>query len=220
MEKLDIICIDEDMLYEFIKLNLHSCRVSSRIIENSKYHHQTKIERIPNMLKNGILSKNKFSELEGRDLTDDEISIYSDDCHVNGTDYVSVSSMDLDFSTMGKDEYYWDPIDSLESGIVVSSDIRAFRVTKNYFNEFLVEGGIYPSSFSAIDTKVLKIYTNRFYRGEESKTDRMLRHYHTLKDIALSLKEDNLDIPLREVSDEVITLDIDKVIKLPSLKLK
>ena len=220
MEKLDIICIDEDMLYEFIKLNLHSCRVSSRIIENSKYHHQTKIERIPNMLKNGILSKNKFSELKGRDLTDDEISIYSDDCHVNGTDYVSVSSMDLDFSTMGKDEYYWDPIDSLESGIVVSSDIRAFRVTKNYFNEFLVEGGIYPSSFSAIDTKVLKIYTNRFYRGEESKTDRMLRHYHTLKDIALSLKEDNLDIPLREVSDEVITLDIDKVIKLPSLKLK
>lgn len=220
MDNLETIYIKEKDAYEFIKFLLHSCMTSSAIIQDAKFHHETRIEKIPSMINNGILSKDKLAKLDDKGLSHHEISIYSDDYHVNGLNYVSVSSMELDFSTMGKDEFYWDPFTSLQSGIVISKDIKACRVTKNYFNEFLVEGGIHPNSFKAIDTKVLKVYTYRFYDEKENRIDRMLRYYHTLKYIAYVLKESRLDIPLREVSDEIITLNPQKVLKLPNLRLK
>ena len=48
----------------------------------------------------------------------------------------------------------------------------------------------------------------------------MINNYNYLKQIAIAIIEQGLDIPLRDMSDQNVTLDIDKMSKVPRLILK
>ena len=49
----------------------------------------------------------------------------------------------------------------------------------------------------------------------------LIQRYNCLRNIALTLKQEGLDIPLREMShDDCSSLDIDKVASSPKLVLK
>lgn len=224
MNELRIVHTEMNKVYEIIKGNLLSCKTISKTVEDTKFHHQISMKKVPNVLKHGLLSKRRLANLEKRELTTAEFFRFSDEYHVNGIDDISLSSMDIDFSTMHKNEFYWDPFDTIEADIIISKDVKAYRNTVNYFNEFLVSDEIHTDKFNAIDVRVLKIYThdfhNEFKNNQKNRTLKMLEYYNDLKNIAIALKQNNLDIPLREVSDEVINLDIEKVIKLPNMKVK
>ncbi|MBQ9072196.1 MAG: hypothetical protein IJY25_03460 [Bacilli bacterium] len=215
---------DAYQAYELIKKSLYSCKETSTPIVDAEFYHQIKMQRVPQVLKNGLFSKRKIAELEGRELTPHERSLYSDDGRVNGLDYISLSNMNLDFSKMGEKELYFDPFNTIEANIIVSKDINISRSTHNYFNEYLVKDRISPKQFNAIDTRILKILDFDFHDTEKNKLENriqlMLEYYNYLRNIAITLKENKLDIPLREVSDEVITLNPKKVIRMPHFQLK
>lgn len=224
MENLNIIEVEYDKAYKIVKENLYSCKTVSKEISDTKYHHQTDIKQLPSILKYGILSKDEFNRVYNMKLTEKESIIFCDECHTNGLTRVSVSSMDVDFSQIYRDEFYWDSSDFAQADIIVSKDIKAFRYTINFFNEFLVEKGIPVDKFNCIDLKILKAYSDEIYEKikntKENRIKKMVCYYNYLYEIALCLINGNLDIPIREVSEEKITLDPQKIIKLPSIKLR
>lgn len=221
MSSIKIISINDENIFELVKTNIYSCRTISRPVCDTKFHHQTKIENIPRVLRTGLLSKGKKLELEGRKLTEQEKYFFSDDCHVNGIDYISLSSNEVDFSQRCKDEFYFDPDTFEEADIVISKDVKAHRNSTNYFNEFLVRDIIPQELFNSIDIGILRAFNQKDYvKNHIAKIQDLVKHYNNLRKIALALKESNLDIPFREVSYEIITLDPDKVIELPQLVLK
>lgn len=219
-----IINIDIDGAYKLVKENIYSCKGESKSVTDTKFHHETNIKNVPDVLKNGLLSKRESVKLEGRELTEKEKFIYSDDYHVNGLDYISLSTVEDDFSKMYEWESLYDPFNTIDADIIISKDVKACRNTTNYYNEFLVNDRISTDLFRSIDLRILNILNFNFCNSEKNKSESriklMIEYYNFLKYIALALKENNLDIPLREVSNEIITLDIDKVIKLPQLQLK
>lgn len=215
---------NSNYIYELIKENIYKCSIVSKPVFDTKYHHQTPIKKVPDVLKNGLLSKRKSAELEGRKLTQKEILSYSDESRVNGLDYISLSSMDIDFSEMSEDDFCYNPFNVVGVDIVISKDVEVHRSTHNYFNEFLVRDKIPSEMFNAIDLRILKILDFDFHDVDKNKMDSrielMVDYYNELRNIALSLKENKLSIPLREVSNDIITLNPQKVIAFPRIQLK
>ena len=221
---MNIQIVNINKAYKLIKENIYSCKGETRLVTDTKFHHETNIKNVPDVLKNGLLSKRESVKLEGRELTDKEKFIYSDDYHVNGLDYISLSTVEDDFSKMYEWENLYDPFNTIDADIVISKDVKACRNTTNYYNEFLVNRKISTELFRSIDLRILKILDFNFGDEDKNKIENkiklMIEYYNYLKYIALALKDNNLDVPLREVSEELITLDIDKIIQLPQLRLK
>lgn len=220
---IKFIDVDVSTAYEVIKENIYKCGTISKPVIDTKFHHETKIENVSKALKYGLLSKRRLAQLEGRNLTEKEIYLFSDESYVNGADNISLSSMELDFSENTKNQFCYNPYKPISADIIVSKEVKAIRNTQNYFNEFLVKNEISPNFFNAVDFRILSILDFDFYNEEqnlkENKIKLMLKYYSYLRTIALTLKETNLDIPLREVSDEVITLAPEKVMRLPYIYL-
>lgn len=228
-----IINVNFDNAYKLIKDNIYCCITEPVDFQNRIFHHNEKIDVIPNILQYGLLCNElRIKLLEKRDLTEKEKDMYLDECYVNGKSYVSLSSMDEDFSQMYRDEMYWDPYDTIESDIVISGEIEALRKTTNYFNEYLVYNKVPVEMFNSIDVKLLRINDYVFFdknlNNKENRANLMLEHYEYLRQIAFIIKQNNLNIALREISyvknekekDKALTLDVDKVIELPKLILK
>lgn len=136
MSKLQIIKVDKNKIYSVIKKHIYDCRIPSSTLSDTKFYHNTLIENIPYILKNGLLSKERQSMVERRKMTDEEIFRGSDENKVNGLSFISLSSMDVDFSKMHKSEDYYDPFEGIQTSIIISNKVKAMHITKNYFNEF------------------------------------------------------------------------------------
>lgn len=221
ISNIQIIPGNEKLLFEFIEDSIHSCKVNSVEIENAKYHHNTNYEKAPLLIKNGILSLKERALLEQRTISQDELNKYNDDTHVNGSDQISLSSLDIDHSTISKKEWLYDPYMPSDVDINISSNIKARRNSTNYANEYLVDKKVLNEDFKAIDIRLLKLIKeleNKKIDGNKLK--KIISNYNDLKKIAFELQKNELDIPLREMSNENITLDLNKVINLPEIKTK
>ena len=233
MKNLKVFNVNYETAFDVVKENIYSCVVEPIKIEDTKFHHQINIKRVPDAIEYGLLSKKKYVEkVENRKLTEKEIFIFNDDCHVNGLDHISISTMDLDLHQMSKKEELWGTYNTTDPDIIVSKDVKSRKVTVNYFNEFLVEDEIPTDMFNCIDVRILRIidHTSLSLKcaTREDRINYLLEYYEGIRKIALALKEKNLNIPLREVSeinklgedDKALTLDINKVIEMPRLILK
>ena len=108
--------------------------------------------------------------------------------------------------------------------ILISGDIFARRRHKNYFNEYLADDIIFPEKFKAIDVRIIKVSENneKVYRwpSREARILDLKKMYNGLSEIAIAIKEMNLDIPLREMSyEDNMALDIDQVASFPKISL-
>lgn len=215
--------LEEKYITEYIEDMLMSMRIKNKDIENSKYHHNTDYKDTANVIRYGILSYNELARLNNRELSDKEKIILNDDAHVNGDNNVSLSVVGLD--DLYRDELVYDPFSITQTDILISNDIKARRNTTNYGNEFLVEKMVEPKYFRSIDFRLLKYIlnyktNNSNFKTKEEQILNMISYYNCLKNIAKSLKEVKLDIPLREMSKENITLDIEQVAQTLKLVLK
>lgn len=220
MEKIEL-CEKEAI--EYVKDMLLTYKKSVEDVKNAKYHHNTLYENTPSIIRDGILSKSERLRLENRSLNDKEKLIYYDENCVNGLDNISLSVVGL--NDLYRDELEYSPLGTRVTDILISSDIMASRCTQNYGNEFLVSKMIKNSDFRSIDVRLLteldEIYQKKFFREtKEQKLNWFIQNYNYLKLIAQALIDNNLDIPLREMSNENITLDIYAVAKGPELVLK
>ena len=233
MIKLSKINVDVNNVYSVVKENVYSCVDTPIRIDDIKFHHNLHIESIPNALKYGLLSNEmKAKIIEIRELTEQEIFMYSDDHYVNGKDNISLASTMEDSSKMSSHERLYNSYQTGLSSIIVSKNVKAGRNAKNYYNEFLVQDKIPVDLFNSIEIRLLKLFNSKYAfrnaKTEEEKAKEFIKTYEVLREIAIFLKENNLDIPLRESSnvmcnedsDNAITLNPEKVIEMPKLVLK
>lgn len=233
MSKLNVFKVNYDTAYDVIKENIYSCVVAPIVVNDTKFHHQINIEHVPSAIEYGLLSKRKYvNEVEKRELTEHEIFIFSDEYHVNGLDHISLSTMDMDFKKIYRNEGIWNTYETVCPDIIVSKNVKAHMSTQNYFNEFITSNEVPTSMFNCIDVRILRIINHPsislMCKTREDRIKYMLEYYERVREIALKMKEKQLDIPLREVSeihklgedDKALTLDVDKVINMPKLILK
>lgn len=141
-----------------------------------------------------------------------------DDFHVNGIDAVSLSISGMD--DLYGDEEEYNPFEPDKVDFLVSSEVMASRNSTNYGNEFLSMGSISIDKIKAIDIRLIDLM-NKIGENSHYTTEGMVNKYNTLRDIARTIKEYNLDIPLREMSyGEEYSIDIDYLARRPRLKIK
>ena len=200
--------INKQVAYEIIKSDLRICKCKTSELIDDTFHHNISLKNIPSALNHGILSRKMQSDILNLELTNKEKDYFLDDYHVNGLNCISLSSMNLDFSENYKDQFVYDYSALGECDIIISSKVSAYRNSTNYFNEFLVEGKIPTKYFKSIDIRVKNIIKN------DCSLERLIELKRLIKSISGQMLENNIDIPLREVSDEIIEIDKVKVINM------
>lgn len=215
-------------VYNLIKENIYSCATTQVNIEDNRFHHRLDIKDVASALEYGLLSRRlKAKLIDNRELTEKEISIYSEEWHVNGLDMISLASTDENLDAMSKNDELWDVYYDFFPNIIVSSKVDTNRNSTNYFNEYLVNNQIPIELFNSIDLRIFNII-NKSNLSKRKKIKLILEYYENIMNIAQYLVDNNLSIPLRETSEvknkdeynKAITLDPTKIIKLPKLILK
>ena len=200
-----------DNIEENILDNLYTARIKNTDITDT-YHHNTSYKNILYVVKHGILSLQELSKIKNTKITPQELMLYNDENHVNGSDKVSLCKVGL--KDLYENELEYDPDNPKLIDIIVSNNVKAYRSTTNYGNEFLVTGGIPNYLFKTIDIRIIKLLENK------NNIKEVVEYYNKLILIAELIKKLDLDIKIREMSNENITLDIDKIIKMPKMIIK
>ena len=241
MSKIDVYNFDKYGLFDLIKESVNGCIGGEAEAIVHDYNCNVKIEDVSSVLKLGFLPKQeRYRVLENRGLTQKEIELFTSDCCVNGLNGVSISSINVDWTQMYRDECWYNPSRGILANIVISNDVRASQTTDHYFNEFVVYGGILPKDFKAIDVRVLRLLDYYKKDSDDVTINAMITQYNSLIDIASTIRELGMDIPLRESSkwtieevmngpymdrivesvDGIVNLDVDKVASLPKMNVK
>lgn len=213
---MGIVLLEEKYVLEYIRDLIQSFKIKSIEVNNAKFHHNCSYSKVPSILKNGILSISELNKLNIIQASSKELSIMEDmNSHANGIDYISLSVVGL--KDLYSYEFEYDPFDSNLIDLNISSDIIARRSTVNYGNEFLCKDKIIPNKIKSLDIRLLKLIDSSI---KKNNVNVIIERYNELKNVALAIKEYNLDIPLREMSFQNLTLDIDKLSKTDKILIK
>ena len=99
--------------------------------------------------------------------------------------------------------------------LTISNEIKCSRHTTNYGNEYLYGNKIGVDKIKSVDIRLLE-----YLESNTSFVESIINKYNSLKDIAIALKQLDLDIPLREMSSQNITMDVDKLLETPKILIK
>lgn len=210
------ILIEDKFSLEYIKDMLSSFKTKNIEVNNAKFHHNTSYKTTPLILKHGILSLKEINKLGLKKYSRDFLEKMSNtDSHINGIEGISLSIVGLKDLDPKKFEY--NPYNSSLVDLIISSDVKARRSTHNYDNEFICFDSIANDKIKAVDVRLINLIEQS--KNIDSIKD-IIEKYNLLRDIALTIKELNLDIPLRDMSRENLTMDIDKVSNAPKLIIK
>ena len=214
------ILLEEKYILEYIRDSINDFKIRSVEINNAKYHHNTSYSFAPLILKHGILSQSELNRLGIKKYSSEVLKLLSDtDSHVNGIDDVSLSVVGL--TDLYRDEMEYNPYDPSSVDFTISNDIQARRSTIHYGNEFLCHKNIDNDKLKSVDVRILKLIELTLINKKDSQSIKnIIDKYNCLKNIALAIKQYKLDIPFREMSQDNLTMDVDKVSKAPQLILK
>lgn len=208
--------IEEKHSLEYIKELIRSFKIKNIEVNNAKFHHNRSYKSALAILKHGILPVRESNRLGITNYTDEQLRLLADtESHVNGIDSISLSIAGL--TDLYKKESEYDPFTHRSVDFLISSDIKACRTTTHYGNEYLHEGIIAPDKIKSVDIRLFKAI-DLAKTPEKIKT--IIENYNRLRDIALALKNESLNIPFREMTYENLTMDIEKVIEAPKIILK
>lgn len=211
---MDKILLEEKYVLEYIRDMLNTFKMSSKEVMNARYHHNASYENTISILRYGILSNINTNKLGLTNYSDEDLKIMNDiTSHVNGNDSISLSVVGLKDLYPGEDEF--NPYSPNYVDLIISNDIEAKRDSTRYGNEFLVKDKICTEKIKSIDIRLLNLMEEKNYNIKE-----IIKKYNYLKDIALIIKVLNLDILLREMSNNNLKLNIDNVSKTPKILLK
>lgn len=218
------IYLEEKELEEYIEDMFNDFSIKPVYVDSAMYHHNSSYNYSSSIINNGILTLNELNKRGIRKASKEHLELMSDiNSHVNGIDGVSLSVTGLTDLYRNEEEY--DPLNMFYVDFLVSDEVRACRMSINYGNEFVCFSSIEPEMIKSVDIRLLKYLKCIFKKGSYYYKDQYLtdlvNDYNCLKQISLALKQKHLDIPLRDMSQEdLVMLDIDKIIKTPSIVLK
>lgn len=213
------IIIDKKLALEYIRDTLRASKNKLEFVKHAKYHHNTRYRNAASVCRNGILTMFDLHKYKIISFSPEMLRKFDDDdFHVNGIDAVSLSITGLD--DLYGDEEEYNPFDPSRVDFLVSSEVMASRNSTNYGNEFLSLGSIGIDKIRSVDIRLIELM-NKIGDNSYSTTESMVNKYNALRDIARTIKEYNLDIPLREMSyGEEYSIDIDTLARKPRLKIK
>lgn len=208
--------LETKFIREYIEETLSSNLGQIHEIKKAKYHHNSNYEKAPSILKNSILSLRRLQELDLIQLTERQMEILDDNSsHINGIDGVSLSVVGLNDLSKKEDEY--NPFNPQYVDFIISDEVAARRYTKHYGNEYVTHEPIELSHIKAIDFRLIQFMEEQYSNISEFLYEDFLHKYNTIIKVAKRIREKELDIMIREMSDSPKTLDIEKVSKLPYL---
>jgi len=210
------IVLEEKYILEYIREMINDFKVKSIEVNNIRYHHNSSYSEAPSILKHGILSLSELNRLGIRNYSSEFLRTMNDtDSHINGNDAISLSVVGL--TDLSKDEFEYNPYYPTKVDFIVSSDVRAHRSSIHYGNEYICYDNIGIDKLMSVDVRLfdlIKITT------PATTIKDIIDKYNSLKGIALAIKQSQLNIPFREMSNGNLTMDVDKVSKTPKLILK
>lgn len=210
------ILLEEKYILEYIKDTINSFKIKNININNAKFHHNTKYKTTSSILKYGILNMSELSNSGIKKYSENQLKVMSDiESHVNGINAISLSIVGL--TDIYKGEFEYDPYNSKLIDLLISSDIKASRSSIHYGNEYLSYSSITADKIKSVDIRLIKLI-------EESKSidevKNIIEKYNYLIEIASTIKKLNLDIPIRDMSNENLTIDIDAISNTKKIVLK
>ena len=217
---METILLEEKNVPEYIYDSICSIRLVGNEIIDAKYHHNTAYKDAVSICKYGILT---LADMNARGIRKDStefLKIMGDtDSHVNGNNCVSLAIVGLDDIYPNEEEY--NPFSPNLVDFLVSSNIKASRSSIHYGNEFLSCGSIMRDSLKSIDTRLLKLLCQNKSYMSDSSIQTIIQKYNYLRAIALEIKKQKLELPLREMSESnIFELNQEKLVNQPKLLLK
>lgn len=216
------ISTEEKYILQYIKEIINNSKNGKAIINNARYHHNTAYYNASSICIHGILNLKKLNKLGIQNHSIEDLKKLSDtESHINGTTAISLSVTGL--KDLYIDEFEYDPYVPDQIDFLISSEIQAIRTTTNYGNEFLSFKSININEIKSIDIRLLTLIEiaqlNKLPKSISIQN--LIEKYNNLKEIALTLKKYNINIPIREMSyQENSLIDINKIITAPHLTLK
>ncbi len=215
---MNTILVEQRHILEYIKDMLNDIKMGSYIVSNAEYHHNASYSDATSICRYGILTMMDLKNLGIRNYSEETLTKMNDvDSHVNGINSVSLSVVGL--QDLYSDEFEYDPFSPSQVDFLISSNIKARRTTTNYGNEFLSYGSIAREYLKSLDIRLLKLA--ELGKKNVDQIQEVIEKYNYLKAIAGIIKQLQIDIPLREMSNQDnALLDIDRLASMPTLKLK
>ena len=217
---MDSIMLSKKEILEYICDTLNDIKYSSIHEIDAKYHYNADYKYAPSICKHGILTLEDLNFYEIRNDSKDFLNIMSDtESHVNGKNAVSLSVVGLKDLYQDEDEY--NPFSPDLIDFLISSNIRTSRSSIHYGNEFLSFQSINIEHLRTIDIRLLKLIELKKTCIDYALILSVLSKFNYLREIASEIKNQSLNIPLREMSESnIFELDINKLASHPKLVLK
>jgi len=216
------ILVDERHVLEYIKDIIRDAKVGTSIVNNAKYHHNAEYCDASSICQNGILTMMDLKRLGIKNYSEEVLQkMNAIESHINGNDAVSLSVVGLQDLYPDEDEY--DPFNPRQVDFLISSEIKVGRASIHYGNEFLAYESIGIDKIRSIDIRLLKLIDmlEQGYTSGNLSVASVIEKYNYLKNIVLTLKASQIDIPLREMSNQDCSLiDVEKLSSAPKLILK
>lgn len=209
--------IDRKDVKKYMEDIIFDGTIQKQIITD-RYHHNVGYDNAPSVIKHGILSVSDQHKKGIVKYTSETLKMLDDvESHVNGNNAISLAVVGL--TDLYRDEIEFNPFRPHCVDFIVSDSVKASRITTHYGNEFLSYNPIESSMLKAVDVRILE-YFDILSKMKNVDRAKIISVYESLRKIAISLKENKVNIPLREMSNGNNTLDTSKIIEMPKLVLK
>ena len=219
---MERIYLEKELVIDYISENMGSFIQDCVVVNDARYHHNSDYTSAVSILKNNILSLDEMNKQRIRRFSREFLNVMDDrDSHVNGSDGISLAVVGL--TDLNEDELEYDPFSSHHVDFVIDSEVKACRSSVNYGNEYIASEMIPTDMIRAVDIRLSKYIDMLVSRGkiDDESIFILVQKYNCIRNIAMLIKQDGLDIPLREMSYENCSaLDIDMVASSPKLVLK
>ena len=191
--------IREKYALEYIRDILSTYSYALKNVDNAKYHHNAPYKDAPLIIKYGVLSMENINKFGIRSYSEDDLILMDDrESHVNGRNGVSLSIVGLTDLYAGEEEY--DPFTTEVIDFLIDNNIRAFRSTIHYGNEFVSEGKITSDKIKSADIRLIKYIQDLLKKGRGNIED-AVNKYNNLILMSKEIVSSNKDIQIREMSD-------------------
>mgnify|MGYP000039153280 FL=1 len=211
--------IREKYALEYIKDILSTYSYALKNVDDAKYHHNAPYKDACFIIKYGILSMEEINKLGIKSYSEEDLNLMDDiESHVNGKDGVSLSIVGL--TDLYKDEEEYNPFMPNVVDFLIDNNIKAFRNTIHYGNEFVSEGKITSDKIKSADIRLIK-YIDSLPKKDNIDIIDVVNKYNNLILMSKEIVSSNKDIQIREMSDGCNkTIDTLKISEEPRLILK
>lgn len=216
---MDKMIIREKYALEYIKDTLSTYSYALKNVDGAKYHHNAAYKDAPLIIRHGILSMEEINKLGIRSYSEEDLTLMDDrESHVNGRNGVSLSIVGLTDLYRGEEEY--NPFMDSVVDFLIDNNIKAFRNSIHYGNEFVSENKITSDKIKSADIRLIKHIESLSKRNDIDIID-IVNKYNNLILMSKEIISGNKNIQIREMSDNFNrTIDTLKISEEPRLILK